>query len=336
MRFLIFTTRRVLFALPQIFLITLVTFFIIRLLPGNPATILAGSYANPETIANIEHELGLDKSIWEQYRIYLANLSHGDLGSSWFSSAEVSTELRTRVPATLELITLSLLGVVLIGVGVGTLLGMGSGWLQRRTVSVYGQMAGSFPDFYLALVLVFIFFFYLGWAPSPFGRLGPDSTPPPDHTGFYTVDAILAGQWHTLTDALSHLLLPVVTLTLVYAAPVMKLSAALMEELLESEYCRYARACGLPRRVVVRYALRNSLPPVVTLIGFTYGFLLGGAVLVETVFSWGGVGQYVVDSVKRGDYFPVQAVVLLAAIFNLVVYLAVDVVHFVLDPRLET
>lgn len=330
-----FVLKRLLFATPQIFLITLVTFFIIRLLPGDPAAVMAGSYATPEIVANVRSELGLDEPIWQQYTQYLGNLAHGDLGTSWFSSSSVSHELSIRVPATLELITFALIVIVIGGVGAGLLLGLTRGRLQQRAVGTYGYLAGSFPDFYLALVLAFVFFFQLGWLPSPFGRLGRDVEPPPDVTGFYTVDSVLAGQWATLGDAAAHLVLPVVTLGLVYAAPVLKLSSAMMSEALNSEYCRYARACGLPRRVIARYALRNSLPPVVTLVGFTYGFLLGGAVLVETVFSWGGVGQYVVTSVKNADYFPVQAVVLLAAIFNLVIYLIVDVLHFKVDPRVE-
>jgi ABC-type dipeptide/oligopeptide/nickel transport system permease component len=335
MRLSRFVARRLVFATPQIIAITLVTFFIIRLLPGDPAAVLAGSYATPDAIASIRHQLGFDKPIWDQYLRYLGNLVHGDLGTSWFSSSSVSHEMAIRVPATLELITYALGVIVIGGIGAGLLLGLTRGRVQKRIVGMYGYLAGSFPDFYLALVLAFFFFFKLGWFPSPFGRLDRDVAIPPKVTGFYTVDAVLSGQWGTLASASSHLILPVATLGLVYAAPVLKLSAAMIEEVLGSEFCRYARACGLPRSVIARYALRNSLPPVVTLVGFTYGFLLGGAVLVETIFSWGGVGQYVVDSVKNADYFPVQAVVLLAAIFNLVIYLIVDVVHFTIDPRAE-
>jgi peptide/nickel transport system permease protein len=330
-----FVGRRLLFAAPQILAITLITFFIIRLLPGDPATVLAGSYATPSSIAAIRHQLGLDKPIWDQYVLYLDHLVHGDLGTSWFSSSSISHEMAVRVPATLELITYALVAIIVVGVGGGLLLGVTRGRLQRKTVGVYGYFAGSFPDFYLALVLSFVFFFELGLLPSPFGRLGANVAAPPTVTGFYTIDATLAGQWGTLGDAAKHLILPVLTLALVYAAPVLKLSSAMIEQMMNSEFCWYGRACGLQRRVISRYALRNSLPPVVTLIGFTYGFLLGGAVLVETIFSWGGVGQYVVQSVQNADYFPVQAVVLLAALFNLVVYLIVDVVHFTIDPRVK-
>ena len=330
-----FVARRLLYAAPQILAITIITFFIIRLLPGDPAAVLAGSYATPSTVASIRHQLGLDKPIWDQYVLYLNHLVHGDLGTSWFSSSSISHELSIRVPATLELITFALIAIVIGGIGGGLLLGLTARRLGKRTVGVYGYFAGSFPDFYLALVLSFVFFFELGWLPSPFGRLGQGVTAPPKVTGFYTIDATLAGEWGTLADAARHLILPVLTLALVYAAPVLKLSSVMIDQMMNSEFCRYAQACGLPRRVVARYALRNSLPPVVTLIGFTYGFLLGGAVLVETIFSWGGVGEYVVDSVNNADYFPVQAVVLLAAVFNLVVYLVVDVVHFAIDPRVN-
>jgi ABC-type dipeptide/oligopeptide/nickel transport system permease component len=335
MRIAAFVVRRLLFAAPQIIAITVITFFIIRLLPGDPAAVLAGSYATPSSVASIRHQLGLDKPIWDQYLRYLDHLVHGDLGTSWFSSSSIGHELAVRVPATLELITCALVVIVVGGIGGGLLLGATKGRFQKRTVGVYGYFAGSFPDFYLGLVLSFVFFFKLGWLPSPFGRLGQGFIAPPKVTGLYTVDATLAGQWGTLGDAVKHLILPVLTLALVYAAPVLKLSSVMIDQMMNSEFCRYARACGLPRRVIARYALRNSLPPVVTLVGFTYGFLLGGAVLVETIFSWGGVGEYVVQSGNNADYFPVQAVVLLAAVFNLVVYLIVDVVHFTIDPRVN-
>jgi peptide/nickel transport system permease protein len=335
MRLASFFVRRVAFATPQILAITLVTFLIVRLLPGNPAAVLAGSYATHDSIASIERELGLDKPIWEQYVIYLKNLVHGDLGTSWFSTLSVSQELSLRIPATLELVTIALLIIVLGGVSTGILLALGGGWIRDRLVAFYGYLSGSFPDFYLGLVLSFVFFFLLGWFPSPFGRLDKGVDPPPKVTGAYTIDSLLAGQWHTFESAVTHLALPVLTLVIVYTGPILKLSAAVMDEMLKSDFCRYARAAGLPTRIVVRYALRNSLPPVVTLVGFMYGYLLGGAVLVETIFSWGGLGQYVVDSVKRADYFPVQAVVLVAALFNLIVYFIVDVIHFWIDPRVE-
>jgi ABC-type dipeptide/oligopeptide/nickel transport system permease component len=330
-----FTGRRFIFALPQVIAVTIVTFFIIRLLPGDPAIALAGNYATPQSIANIRHDLGLDRPLVVQYGIYVDHLIHGNLGESWFSALPVTKELSVRIPATLELITYALLLIVVGGVGVGVLLGIGKGRRTRRAVRTYGYLAGSFPDFYLGLVLAFVFFYKLRVLPAPFGRLGKGVSAPPRVTGFYTVDAVLSGQWATLGNSLEHLVLPVVTLALVYAAPVLKLSSAVSEEMANSEFCRYARACGLPKRVIARYAVRNSLPPVVTLVGFTYGYLLGGAVLVETIYSWGGVGQYVVTAVQNSDYFPVQGVVLVAALFNLVVYFVVDVLHYAIDPRLE-
>lgn len=330
-----FIVWRFLFAVPQIFAITLVTFFLVRLLPGNPAYQLAGVYATPEVVRSIQEQLGLDKPIHVQYLIYLGNLTKGNLGESWFTSHSVAQELAGRFPATLELISATTLVMVVAGVGIGAVTGMRQNRIANAIVRTYGHLAGAFPDFWLGLALAFLFFFILPLAPAPVGQLAIALQPPRRITGMYVVDALITGNWPVFWSALSHLVLPTLALAVVYTAPVIKLTKSTIQETMNSDFIRYARACGLPSMVIFRYALRNSLPPSVAMIGITYGFLLGGAVLIENVYSWGGLGSFVVEAVQHSDYFVVQAFVLVAALFNLVVYLAVDLIYIWIDPRTE-
>ncbi len=326
--------RRFAFLPLQLIGISIVTFALIRLIPGDPARTIAGPTATPETIATIRTRLGLDESIPEQYVSYVENLFHGDWGTSIFTSQPVLDDLRARIPATLELISLALLLVILIGIPLGVYASTRRG-PRRWAVGGYDLLSGAVPDFWLGLMLIYLFFAVLGWFPAPLGRLSPDTVSPETITGLYTVDSILTLNFAALWDALAHLALPVITLAFVYTAPVVKMTRSLMQEAQRSPHVAYARACGLPLPMIRRYALRTSLPPIVTLLGVTYAYLLGGAVLVEKVFSWAGVGQYAVDSIAQGDFAPVQGFVLIAATFSLAVYLVVDLVHFSLDPRVE-
>jgi ABC-type dipeptide/oligopeptide/nickel transport system permease component len=335
MRILRFAGKRLLVAAPQVVGVTVITFLLVRLLPGNPAYQLAGPFATEQTRQAMVQRLGLDRPLVEQYFSYIKNLLHGDWGQSWFTARPVAEEILTRLPATLELITVAMIMIV----GGGILLGLvvarkGHGWVDRIT-SLYGQLAGAFPDFWLGLVLSYIFFFLLGWLPGPTGRLPTGISAPEGVTGFYTIDSLLAGDIGLFFAAVKQMILPVATLVIVYMSGIAKMARSTISEMLRSDMVQYARLCGLPESTVVRYALKNSLPPILTLVGLTYAFLLGGAVLVETVFAWGGVGQYVVASIGRSDYFPVQAFVLAAALLNILVYLLVDLVHVLIDPRIE-
>jgi len=334
MAFLRFFAQRLLYLLLQLLGVVTITFFLVHLLPGNPAQALAGQGASPAAVKAISHQLGFDKPLPQQYVIYVNNVLHGEFGNSIYTGQTVLKDLQQRIPATLELVTLSML----IGVVVGIPLGIYSGLKQRgvisRIVFFYGMLTGAVPDFWLALILVFVLFFVLGWAPPPFGRLGV-LTPPPHVTGFYLIDSVLSGQWDVLVSVLKYLALPTITLVFVYMGNVVKQARSSVEEVSQSEFIEYARACGLSERVVLRYMLRNALAPVVTVIAITYGFLLGGAVLVETVFSWGGLGQYAVQSITNSDYAPITGFVLVAALFMALMYLVVDVLYAVLDPRIQ-
>jgi peptide/nickel transport system permease protein len=280
-------------------------------------------------------QLGLEEPLYVQFGIYVHNLLQGDLGTSWQTTRPVLEDLILRFPATLELVTLSLLLAIVVGVSLGVFAARRpNGWVAR-VADFYGLSAGAVPDFWFALVLIFIFYTLLGWAPAPLGRMDMIVFPPPQVTGAYTIDSLIAGDFQAFRSALSHLVLPVLTLGLLNAGPILKMTQATMERMLESDFSRYEVLSGVPQRLVVRHALRNALPSIVTIISVLYGYLIGGAVLVETVFSWGGAGQYAVQGVLNSDIYPVLGFVLFSAVFSLIVYIVVDLIYVLLDPRVR-
>ncbi len=313
----------------------MIVFFLMRLLPGDPAFLLAGQFATTERIAEVRHELGLDRPLTEQYVLYVTRVLHGDFGTSWRTSQSVLADVAQRLPATLELIILAGVGSVVIGVPIGIWTAVRRKGLLDRALLGYGLLAGSVPDFWLGLILIFFFFSVLNWVPGPIGQLDPVFDAPPRITGMIAVDALLAGQWDTFSSAVSHLVLPVATLILVYMSLIIKNVRATMQEMLESEFVEHARALGLSPVMQLRYAIRNAMAPLVTVIGIMFWFMLGGAVLVETVFAWDGLGQYAVELVVNSDYAPLQAFVLIAAVFTMIVFLLVDLAYFLIDPRIK-
>jgi peptide/nickel transport system permease protein len=325
--------RRLLFVGPQLVGILLVSFLLVKLIPGDPAVLMLGPFATADALARLRAELGLDRTLIEQFLIYLWNVAHGDLGTSWQTTLPVTTDLAQRFPATLELVTLGLLLALLIGIPLGVAGARFQRGVVRRAADYYGLLAGSLPDFWLALVLIFVFYTILGIAPAPLGRIDFAIIPPEPVTGALLIDSLLAGNWAAFRNAAGHLVLPVLTLGLINAGPILKMTQSTMERMLEADFSRYAELCGLPRRVVVRKALHNALPSIITIVSVLYGFLIGGAVLVEIVFSWGGAGQYAVQGVLNADLNPVLGFVLYSAILSLVVYLMVDLIYFAIDPR---
>ncbi|ODP34692.1 ABC transporter permease [Pandoraea sp. ISTKB] len=321
--------------IPQMFGVMFATFLLVRLLPGDPALLMLGNMATPEAIEALREKLHLNASIWSQFGAYLSALTHGDLGTSMFTSNPVTVDLLQRVPATMELIVYSMLLTIVIGVGLAVVSVVRKGGAIDRLGKVYGMAAGAIPDFWVGLLLIYALFHLAGIAPAPFGRIDTFLTPPPMITGFYTIDSLLTGDWEAFRSSVSHLFLPVLTLSIVNAGGLMKLSQSVFADIYKSEFIRHARASGLSERRIVLSALRNSLPPIITMVGFLFSFLLGAAVLVETIFAWGGLGQYAVQAVTNSDYPALQGFVLVAAGFILLVYTAVDVFYGLADPRIE-
>jgi peptide/nickel transport system permease protein len=325
--------RRLLFVAPQLLGIIMVSFFLVKLIPGDPAVLMMGPNASQEALDQLREKLGLTLPLPQQFLHYIWNVVHGDLGTSWQTTRPVLDDLLDRFPATLELVTLALLVALLIGIPLGIVAAGRSRGPIRKLADVYGLLAGAIPDFWLALVFIYIFYSTLHIAPAPLGRLDLEVVAPPIVTGSMLIDSLLAGDFDALWSSASHLVLPVMTLGLVNAGPILKMTQSTVERTLSSDFIRYAEMCGLPKRTVMRQAVRASLPSIVTIVSVLYGFLIGGAVLVEIVFSWGGAGQYAVQGVLNADLNPVLGFVLFSAIFSLVVYLMVDLLYFVLDPR---
>jgi peptide/nickel transport system permease protein len=331
--------RRSLIAVVQLLGASIIICVIVRVLPGNPVASILGSTAGPSQRAALTRSLGLDKSIPVQYWIWLKHVLGGDFGRSFVTSNPVLTDIGQRLPATLELITVALILAVVVLVPLGVLTvrrpGIVGRVLDKATFS-YGMLAGSMPDFFLGLVLIFVFYFTLKVAPAPVGRLDIALTPPPQVTGFYLIDSVLAGDWATFKSALAHLALPAITLAFVYGSPILKMTRQTMSRLLDEEYIQQARGLGLSDTQLRRTALKNALPPVIVLIGVTYGYVIGGDVLVETIFSWGGLGQYAVQAITNADFDAIQGFVMVATAISIVIYLVVDIVHAWIDPRVAT
>ena len=335
MRLLRHLAHRLAFVLPQLLGIVLVSFLLVKSIPGDPAVLMLGPTATPDAIASLRTQMGLDRSLPVQFVYYVDALLHGNLGTSWQTTRPVLDDLLQRFPATLELVTLALALAILIGLPLGVAAAVRPrGWFAR-IADFYGLCAGALPDFWLALVLIFVFYTLLGWAPAPLGRLDIALIQPPTITGALTLDCLLAGDFGAFFSALGHLVLPVVTLGVINAGPILKMTYATMEKMLQADFSRYEVLCGVPQRLVTRHALHNALPSIITIISVLYGFLIGGAVLVEIVFSWGGAGQYAVQGVLNSDVYPVLGFVLFSAIFSLFVYLLVDIVYFLIDPRIS-
>ncbi|CAA6606088.1 D-ala-D-ala transporter subunit; membrane component of ABC superfamily [Rhodospirillaceae bacterium LM-1] len=326
--------RRLLQALPSVIGIIVISFLLTRALPGDPAVYFAGAMADKESIEQVRKALGLDRSWVEQFFIYAGNLAKGDMGMSHNTGRPVAEELLTRLPASLEL-TLTGLGLaILIAVPLGMLAATRPGsWIDHlcRLLVTAGV---SLPTFFTGLFLIYIFYYLLGWAPSPLGRLDILYMPPPHATGFYAIDSLLAGDMETFAATLRQLVLPAVTLCLFALAPIARMTRGAMLGALASDYVRTARANGLTRsKILFTYAFRNAALPVLTTLGMVFSFLLGANVLVEKVFSWPGIGSFAIEALVASDYAAVQGFVLSMALLFVAVNLIIDLVLTLIDPR---
>jgi peptide/nickel transport system permease protein len=331
-----FVARRVLLVIPTLFGVTVITFVLTYLLPGNPALVKAGPLATAEHIAEMERAMGLDRPMAVQYWRYLGGVLRGDLGESATTGRPVLQDLLQRVPATLELTLASLAIALAIGIPLGVVAAVRrDGWLDHLS-RLLGVGGVAMPTFWTGLLALYVFFYLLGVAPPPLGRIGAGITAPPRVTGLYTADALLAGQWAALGSALHQLMLPALTLGFSVMAPLTRMVRATMLEVLESDYIKAAWAAGLSRRTVVYGdALRNCMIPVITLIGVVFGFLMAGNVVVESVFAWPGIGNYALTSMMSKDSGPIQSFVLFVAVVYVLVNLLVDVVYGLVDPRIR-
>ncbi len=328
--------KRLVLAVPSLIGVVIVTFLLTRALPGDPAAYFAGPAATKEAIEQIRKTLGLDKPLIVQFGRYVADLAKGDLGNSLTTGQPVATDIRARLPASAELTLLGLLVAMSVAIPLGIFAATRPGSIIDHTCRVVSTAGVSLPVFFLGLILVYVFYYLLGWSPAPLGRLDVFYTAPPSITGFYLIDSLLAGNLETFRSSLAQLALPALTLGIFALAPIARMTRASMLAVLSSDFVRTARASGLtPYKVIVTYAFRNAMLPVVTTLGMVFSFLLGANVLVEKVFAWPGIGSYAVEALIASDFAPVQGFVLAMAVLYVALNLAIDLVYLVIDPRMR-
>jgi ABC-type dipeptide/oligopeptide/nickel transport system permease component len=331
-----YTGRRLLLAALTLVGVVIAVFFMTHILPSDPAALRAGPLATDELIAQYRAEMGLDKPLYVQFVNYASLLVRGDLGISWRTEQPVVDELGQRLPATLELAATAFLFALLIGLTLGILAAVYSGTWVDHAARIVATLGASLALFWLALVGVHVFYYNLGWAPPPLGRLTVGVPEPPAITGLFLVDSLLAGQFSVALDAASHLWLPALTLAFVVSAPIIKTMRAAMLDTLNADFVRTARATGVSaRRVILVDALRNAFIPVLTTLGIVFGYLMAGNVIIERVFSWPGIGQYAWTALITNDFNAVQGFVLLIAVVYVVLNLSIDLAYGFIDPRIR-
>jgi peptide/nickel transport system permease protein len=317
-----------------LFGVSIIVFFMVRAIPGDPAQIMLGQQASQEQVQQVREKMGLDKPIFVQYGLFLKDAIRGDLGDSTVTGRPVTTELLVRFPATLELTAFAMLIAILVGVPVGVISAVRQYSLLDKTTSVLALTGISMPIFWLAMILVVIFGVNLELLPFP-GRLDP-TTGITAITGLVLVDSLLTLNFAGFWDGLLHLIMPALALGTIPMAVIMRMTRSSMLEVLNEDYVRTARAKGVvPWRVVFKHALRNAMLPTITVIGLQAGLLMGGAIITEIIFSWPGIGLYVYNAVGSRDYASIQGVVLYGALLFVLINLLVDVLYAILDPRVR-
>jgi peptide/nickel transport system permease protein len=328
--------KRLATAIPSLVGVIIVTFLLTRVLPGDTAAYFAGPAATPQAIEEIRKSLGLDRPLPEQFLRYVKDLARGDLGNSLTTGRPVVTEIAARLPASAELTLLGLIVSMAIAVPLGILAAVKQGSLIDHACRVVATAGVSLPVFFTGLLLVYVFYFLIGFAPAPLGRLDVFHAAPPHVTGFFLIDSLIARDLEAFRAALAQLALPAITLAVFSLAPIARMTRASMLAVLASDFVRTARASGLsPRTVIVIYAFRNAMLPVVTTLGMVFSFLLGANVLVEKVFAWPGIGSYAIEALIASDYAPVQGFVLAMAILYVLLNLIIDLLYGVIDPRVR-
>jgi len=315
--------------------VTMLTFFLSHVIPGDPARMMVGQRATEETLQEVRRQLGLDQPVWVQYFTYIQGLFAGDLGTSIRTQQPVSDDLLTFFPATLELALLAFVIAILFGVPIGILSAVKKDTMWDHAGRLFSIAGVSTPVFWSGLIGILIFYKFLGWLPSS-GRLDLSVTPPLKLTGLYLLDSLLTLNWAAFKNSLLHLLLPAFTLAFAQLAIVTRQVRASMLEVLGQEYIRTALANGISGPVLLfRYALRNALIPTITVVGLSFGSLLGGAVVTETIFSWPGMGKYVVDSIAFLDFPAIMGFTFVISIGYVLINLLVDLTYYALNPEMK-
>jgi peptide/nickel transport system permease protein len=329
-----FILRRCALAVPSLFGLLVLTFLMIRLVPSDPAVIMAGDAATPQQIEQIRHQYGLDRPVWEQFLVYTGKAVQLDFGESAFSHRPVALDIAQRLPATLELTFAAMALSILLGVPLGVFAALRyNQWpdFALRILSVTGVAVAAF---WVAIMLQLLFAMQLGWLPLR-GELSVSIPPPVRLTGFLLIDSLLTGRFDAFSDGLAHLVLPAVTLALGGMASIVRFTRAGVLDTLQQDFVTYERAMGYRRtRLIWRYVLRNSVTATITQIGLLFGGLIAGGVVVEAIYDWPGIGSYTVNAILTGDHQVMLAVTLMIGVVYAAINIVTDVVHGLVDPRL--
>lgn len=328
--------KRLLYAIPATLLVIIIIFLLTRVMPGNPARTYLGELATEEQVAQLEEEWGLNDPLYVQFGRYVKGLLQGDLGYAWHTHRPVLEDFQKRFPASLELAIWAICIAMAIGIPLGIVSATHKNSLVDHGARVFSMLGATMPVFWFGLMLILLFYSELGWAVAPMGRISSGINPPTHVTGLYVLDSILTGDIIAFKDSLKHLILPAITLSMSSMAVLSRMTRASMLEVLGQDYIRTARAKGMRERIVVyRHALRNSLIPILTVLGGQFGMMLGYTVVVETIFAWPGIGFYVTDSILNTDYNPVQAFALISAVLYVIINLVLDILYAVVDHRVK-
>jgi ABC-type dipeptide/oligopeptide/nickel transport system permease component len=334
MRILVLILRRLAWFVPTLLGLLLIVFIVSHIIPADPAAVLAGENASQEQIDDIKRKYGLDQPLPVQFWRYLQSVARGDMGVSLYTQRGVAEDLLTRVPATLELTLVSVIVAALVGIPLGVVAAARRNSMLDHALRIFTVSGLAIASFWLAILFQLLFAMKLGWTPLQ-GRAdgwGPDQV-----TGFFLVDAVIQGDREIIWNVVSHLILPVLTLAIPAMATIVRFTRAGVLDAINSNYVLYEQAMGLPRRVIIwKYVLRNALIGTVTQIGLIFGILIAGAVVVESVFDWPGLGLYAVNSILRSDYNGIMGFTLITGAIFIIVNLIVDILYGVIDPRSAT
>lgn len=328
--------RRLVSAAVTVAGVVLVVFFVVRVIPGDSAALRAGPNADPSQIQAIRDRYGLDDPLWQQFRTYLSKVVQGDFGTSMRTDGSVTTELLARLPASLELALYGLAFAAVLGFVLGLSGAALRGTAWDAVVRVIAVIGSSVAIFWLGLLAIYVFYYRLSWFPAPIDRIPLSATPPPTVTGLITIDALLAGNPVLAGEAFSQIALPALTLGFVLAAPITKMVRTSVIESLSKDYVRTARSVGIPfRTILFRDSLRNAMLPIATTVGIVFGYMIGGNVIIESLFSWPGVGQYAYKAISAHDLDALQGFVIVIGLLYVTLNLLIDMSYLLIDPRVR-
>jgi ABC-type dipeptide/oligopeptide/nickel transport system permease component len=318
-----------------LFVIVSCAFLLVELMPGDPALAILGNTANAEEVERVRSELGLDQTLGTRYFTFLGDAARGDLGNSFFTGQPVLDDIFRFLPASIELVSVSLLLAALVGIGAGAIAGYYRSRMPDGIVRVIVTTLQALPEFLIGLLLIFFLFYLWRIAPAPLGRLGLMDVYPPAVTGFLTIDLIIARDWSTLQSMMHRSMLPVLTLTLGAIAYFAKITRSAVAASMSSRQVQFARACGLPEWRVLHYALLTARTQILTYTAILFGAMIGGSSIIETMFAWQGLGQWGLAAILARDIPAIQGFVIATGLMTMIVYLLLDIVVALLDPRIR-